>query len=313
MPAAPAAANRPARNEWPTLLLSLCIYGGWLTLTFYAGRMAWWLLPLPGAWLIAWHMSLQHEVIHGHPTRIAWLNDLIGSIPLSLWLPYERYKTSHLGHHRGASLTDPIEDPESHYVTAERYRRVGPTGRLLLRAGNTLLGRMTIGPARSIVMFLDHDARALLADDTGVRRAWLLHLPGVILVLAWLLLVCHLSLARYAALFIYPGLSLVLIRSFAEHRAAEEPGHRTAVVERAPLLGLLFLFNNLHVVHHLRPGLAWYRIPAWYRMNRSALLRDNGGLVYRGYLDVARRYLVRQHDSPVHEIRRWTQGHPPMR
>lgn len=313
MPALRAIANRPRRTEWPTLVLSLCIYGGWMALTFYANRLAWWLLPLPGAWLIAWHMSLQHELIHGHTTRIGWLNDLIGSIPLSLWLPFERYKTSHLGHHRGHTLTDPIEDPESHYVTAERYRQVGPVGRWVLRSANTLLGRMVIGPARAIATFLNHDARALLAGDAEIRRAWLLHLPGVMLVLAWLLLACRLSLASYAALFIYPGLSLVLIRSFAEHRAAEEPGHRTAVVEHAPLLGLLFLFNNLHVVHHLRPELAWYRIPDAYRMNRSALLRENGGLVYRGYLDVARRYLLRQCDSPVHRFHGWTQGQPPMR
>ncbi|NPD66232.1 fatty acid desaturase [Lichenicola cladoniae] len=313
MQAAPVAADRPAKTEWPTLVLAACIYGGWMALTFYAGRIAWWLLPLPGAWLIAWHMSLQHELIHGHPSRFEWLNDLIGSVPLGLWLPYERYKASHLGHHRGDNLTDPIEDPESHYVTAERYRQIGPGGRWLLRAGNTLLGRMIIGPARAIATFLEHDARALLTGDADVRRAWLLHLPGVVLVLAWLLLVCNLSLVRYATLFVYPGLSLVLIRSFAEHRAADEPGHRTAIVEHAPVLGLLFLFNNLHVVHHLRPGLAWYRIPAAYRMNRPALLRDNGGLVYRGYLDVARRYLVRQHDLPVHRTHGWTQGHNPMR
>ena len=58
-------------------------------------------------------------------------------------------------------------------------------------------------------------------------------------------------------------------------------------------MGLLFLHNNLHVVHHLRPALAWYRIPAFYRSRRERLVRLNGGLLYNGYLDVARRFLLR--------------------
>jgi hypothetical protein len=35
-------------------------------------------------------------------------------------------------------------------------------------------------------------------------------------------------------------------------------------------------------------------------LNRATLVTRNGGLVYCGYLDVARRYLWRPHDSPVH-------------
>ena len=286
--------------EWPTLALALLIHLGWMLATVAAASLPWWLVLPVASWLMAWHMSLQHEVIHGHPTPVARLNDLIGSLPLNLWLPYARYKASHLGHHRG-ELTDPVDDPESQYVTAARYRRSGPLGRALMRGNNTLLGRLSFGPARAILFFLAGELRALVADDRAVRQAWLRHLPGVALVVAWLVLVCHLSLVRYILLFVYPGFSLALLRSFAEHRAADQVSHRTAVVERTPLLGLLFLFNNLHVVHHLRPGLPWYRIPSAYRADRDRLLRDNGGLVYRGYGEVARRYLLRQHHAPVWE------------
>ena len=102
------------------------------------------------------------------------------------------------------------------------------------------------------------------------------------------------------AAFVYPGLSLAMVRSFAEHRAALEPNERTAIVERAPILGLLFLYNNLHVAHHLRGRLPWYRLPAFYRLNRTALITHNGGLVYRSYFEVARRYLLTPHDRAVH-------------
>ncbi|WP_419728716.1 fatty acid desaturase [Lichenicola sp.] len=298
--AVPSPASSRRRLEWPSIVLAAVIHAGWLTATFYANMMAWWVALPIGAWLIAWHMSLQHEVIHGHPTRLPWLNDLLGSLPISLWLPYHRYKASHLGHHRGETLTDPIDDPESHYITADRYARSLLPERLLLRANNTLLGRLTVGPLLGQAVFLTREARLILAGDGDAIRGWLVHLPGLALVVAWLTLVCHLSLLSYVVLFVYPGYSLALVRSFAEHRSADAADHRTAIVERTPILGLLFLNNNLHVVHHLQPGLPWYRIPAAYRADRAALLQHNGGLVYRGYLDVARRYLLRQHHDLVH-------------
>ena len=72
------------------------------------------------------------------------------------------------------------------------------------------------------------------------------------------------------------------------------------IVEKTPLFGLLFLYNNLHVLHHRVPALPWYMLPRSYEKHRDFLVRLNGGLVYRGYFDVARRFLFRQHDRPTH-------------
>ncbi len=104
----------------------------------------------------------------------------------------------------------------------------------------------------------------------------------------------------YVAAFVYPGTSLLLVRSFAEHRAAPDVRQRIAIVENAWILGPLFLFNNLHAAHHERPDIAWYRLPRWYRENRERLISANGGLVYDGYGEVARRFLVTPYDTPIH-------------
>ena len=72
-------------------------------------------------------------------------------------------------------------------------------------------------------------------------------------------------MGRYLLLFVYPGTSLTLLRSFAEHPAATEPGHRVAIVERAGPFSLVFLNNNLHAAHHRAPGIAWYRLPDFHR------------------------------------------------
>ena len=152
------ALPRIARIEWPTVALAILIYGGFLGLTFFWRDIPLWILVPLGAWLIAWHGSLQHEVIHNHPTRHVWINDAIGLPPVSLWLPYHVYKQSHLAHHRDEHLTDPIEDPESYYFTARDWDRFGWFGRTLREFNLTLAGRLTVGPAIIFGSFLWHEA-----------------------------------------------------------------------------------------------------------------------------------------------------------
>jgi fatty acid desaturase len=295
-----ASLRRRSAVEWPTCLLALGIYLCWGLLTFFHRSIPWPLLIVGGGWIVAWQMSLQHEVMHGHPTRYRWLNDAIGLPPLTLWLPYPIYRRSHLRHHRNAHLTDPLEDPESYYLTPERFGRLGGAARAFLRFRNTFLGRITFGAVRSIVLFLWSELRNALRGDRATLRIWLPHLLGVGLLFGWVWGVCGMSPLVYVLYFVLPSRSLSQIRSFAEHRAADVQDERTAIVENSPILGLLFLNNNLHVVHHDKPALPWYRIPAYYRAHRARIVEANGGLVYDGYSDVIRRYFLTPHHEGAH-------------
>ena len=249
-------------------------------------------------------MNLQHEIIHGHPTPWRRVNEAIGVWPLSLWLPFSLYRSTHLRHHQDANLTDPFEDPESYYFTSAGWRDLGPFGRAFAAAQATLLGRLVLGPCWMIGRFVTDLFRDARRGKGDARSALFRHLLECIPVLAWVIVLCGMPLWVYVACFVYPGMSLAMVRSFAEHRAAPEAEKRTAIVENARILGPLFLFNNLHVAHHMRGGLPWYQIPKFYRLNRSALIARNGGLVYDSYFDVARRYLVRPNDDLVHP--EWT-------
>ena len=286
--------------EWPTLALACVIYGGWAALTYWHATLPLRLIAGLGAWPIAWHSSLQHEIVHCHPTRWRRVNFALAFPPLSLWLPYARFPMTHLVHHRDEALTDPLGDPESFYLTSAQWRRRDPLARALLRAQTTLLGRLIIGPAWTVGRFLSGEARAIGAGDLQRARMWAAHLVGVAFVLYWLIAICDMSVGFYLAAIVYPGTALLLVRSFVEHRAAPGVRERIAIVENAWILGPLFLFNNLHAAHHERPDLAWYELPRWYRANRERLIRANGGLVYDGYGEVARRFLLRAHDTPVH-------------
>ncbi len=281
--------------ETPTLLVAALVHGGWLTLTWWHAALPAWALVAGGGWLVAWHGSLQHETIHGHPTSRPWLNALVGGLPLSLWLPYAVYRRTHLAHHLTAAITDPLDDPESRYLSG----RAGRAALLLSRLEAPLLGRMLLGPPVTVGRFLAGEAARARRQPGVVARDWLPHLGGVAAVLLWLR--CSgFGVGDYVLCCVYPGLALTLLRSFAEHRADPLPGRRVAIVEDAGPLALLYLNNNLHAAHHRAPGLAWYALPAFHARHRDALLAGNGGLVYRGYGEVAARFLLRPHDRLVH-------------
>ena len=296
---ATGAVARPL-VEIPTLLVAIVAYGGWLAVTFAYGRWPLWVVAPVGALLVTLQGSLQHEIVHGHPTRWNAVNRLLAIVPLSLWLPFERYRSSHLAHHNDERLTDPIDDPESWYWTRDAWARLNPLTRGLVRSAQTLAGRVTLGPFWAIGRFLRGEWHAIRSNEKGVRAVWLEHLAWCIPVLLWVRLVCGMPLWLYVLTMAIPGTSLTLIRSFAEHRARPQFRERIALVEGAWLLGPLYLFNNLHALHHEAPWVPWYEYPARYRLHRERLIAENGGLVYRTYFEVAARFLLRPHDSPLH-------------
>jgi fatty acid desaturase len=302
-------SKRP-RFEPQTLAVAAAIYGGFGLVTWYFHALPLWAGMLMGAVLIAWHGSLQHETIHNHPFASRRLNALLGGVPLSLFIPYAIYRRSHLWHHRfgGRILTDPLADPESFYLTHGALAKAGALVRFLRRANTTLVGRLILGPWIAMGTFLVGPARSLVAGEGREWRIWTTHGLAVAALLFWVVGICRINVLVYIACFVYPGQSLTLLRSFAEHRANADPAQRTAVVEANPLLSLIFLYNNLHVVHHARPTLPWYALPAaWRRMQaeRGDAPARAAGMVYAGgYVEVLRRYLLR----PVIEVE-YPRGH----
>ncbi len=294
-----AAARLPA-IEWPTVALLVACYACWLVLTAAYGDLPLWLLAPGVAVTLAFHSSLQHELVHGHPTRSKSVNCALGIAPLSLWIPYERYRVLHLKHHVNDRLTDPFDDPESNYLTPEAWRALPAFKRGMRLLQQTLAGRTLIGSWWRVGTFLRREVRALLADEPGVRAAWALHVACVLPVGVWVVAYCGIPLWLYFVAMVVPGNALLLIRSFAEHRARGDRHERTATVENSWVLGPLFLFNNLHSLHHDEPALPWYRYNARYRLVRNRLLAQSGDHVYSTYFDVARRYLFRPHDRVEH-------------
>jgi fatty acid desaturase len=278
------------RSEWPTWLLIATIYGGWFGTALNARALG---LPFAAcilAVLSCWYMSLQHELLHGHPTRFPIVNAAFGFAPLAVWFPYAVYRESHLRHHDDVNLTDPHLDPESYFVSADCWREAGPLMRRLLILRNTLIGRMVIGPWFSILIAWRHAAGEIAGGNIRVAAQWTAHLLAFGVLALWLDRRCGITPAVFVLGIGYPALALGAIRSFQEHRAAADIAQRTVINEAALPWRLLFLNNNLHAVHHDLPGLPWFALPAVYGEKRDAYLVRNGGFVTRGYSEWASRY-----------------------
>ncbi len=278
------------KTEWTTLALIVGCMIGWGIAGALWQSVLWWLVPPVMAVLAAFHGSLQHETVHGHPTRWRCVNEALVSLPLGVIFPYRRYRDLHLRHHNDSNLTDPFEDPESYFWPLSHYRRMRPVMRKLFEINNTFVGRLVIGPALTIVGFGRTELARLRQGGEGVRAAWALHVAGLILLLAVVTMLFAMPVWVYLVFVVYPAASLTSMRSYAEHQAAENIGGRSAIVESNQALSLLYLNNNLHIVHHAHPQLPWYELPKLYRERKENYLAANDHLLFHGYSDIARRF-----------------------
>jgi len=280
--------------EIPTIIVAAAIYCGFLVVTWSFDDLPLMVAAPVTALLLAWHSSFQHETIHGHPTNSRRINTLFGWPPLSLWLPYEVYRETHWRHHRckGRRLTQPADDPESHYLPAGALSGAAPAVRMIFWLNRTFAGRLILGPALSVTRFWVAELRRLTAGEPARLRVWIRHAASVAVVVAWVVGVCHIPLSLYVAAMIYPAIALGQLRSFAEHRAHADAKFRTVSVETNWLFRLLFLNNNLHIAHHAKPSMPWYELPsAWRAMRHGAI--GVGMTVEPGYRSLLSRHFLR--------------------
>lgn len=286
--------------EWPTLLLLGLTYAVWGLGTTHAFTLSPALGILLTGIAIAQFSSLQHELLHGHPFHQRLLNEALGFPALSLTVPYGRFRDTHLAHHHDPILTDPYDDPESNYLDPVVWARVPAWIKPFYRFNNTLFGRVTLGPILGNILWLVTEGKLLRCNHPGVRRDWALHMGGLALVAGWLWVAAMPWWAYLLAAWI--GHALLKIRTYLEHRAHQAARARTVIIEDRGPLALLFLNNNLHVVHHMHPAVPWYRLPALYAANRDHYQRRNDGYVYRSYLDIFRAHLFRAKDPVPHPL-----------
>jgi fatty acid desaturase len=297
-------SQRNARIEWLTIALIAAVYSILICLVWFHAALPWWVILPVGAYAACLHSSLQHEVLHGHPTRNRTINELLVFVTPHLWLPFGRYRDLHLKHHNDAHLTCPMHDPESYYLLPYAWDSMAGLKRALYNFNNTLAGRMLIGPAVGIIRFWSDEISQILKGRRDTIKCWGEFVVSGSLVIVFVIW-AGMPLWQYFLLIAYPGISLALVRSFCEHQAAEAVGERTIVVEASIFWSLLFLNNNLHIAHHAKPRIAWYELPSYYRQEREKFLALNNYYLMRGYKQIFYQYFFKTKESVEHPNVSW--------
>ena len=285
---------KKATIEWPTLILFVLTYAGWLCLTALHTQLPTVLVLALLVLLVTLHSSLQHEVIHGHPTPWSTFNNALAFPALGLAFAYPRYELLHLQHHRNWLITDPYDDSESFFVPRKRWLRFNELAQRILNFNNSLFGRLLIGPAIALLRTI-HSEFALSKTCIDTRNSWLWHLLSSTLVIAWLVVV-NFSVLLYLCAVAYPALSMLMLRSYSEHLPEENIEHRSAIIKTNWFMQLLYLNNNYHRVHHDYPEAAWYRLPELYRCE----YQHHTNHVYNGYSELFKRYGFKQRYTVAH-------------
>jgi fatty acid desaturase len=287
-------------GEWRTLAVVIAVYGlTVLTVLRYDVLTPWLAVPMLAV-LGAWHLSMQHEVLHGHPFKSQFINDAIGGIPVTLWIPYLAFKKDHHEHHL-SDLTNPALDNESYYVSQEQWDKAGRIRRAAWTANRTILFRMFVWTIVSTITYVLSVLKRAVRNEKSDRLAVALHVVGVAFVV-YLVSLSSMPLWQFALGTTYGGRILNAIRPFPEHKYQSGVETRTAMIMAGRFMSLLMLNNNLHVAHHDEPGVPWYRYDKLMeRVNAVERARAAGVLYEGGYAEVFRKFSFTPVDSPVRE------------
>jgi len=294
-------ALRDLRDNLPTLTLLILCYVGFGAASAMSALLGPVVTVVILSFIVALYSSLQHEMLHGHPFKNQGWNDLLVFPAFGIFVPYQRFKDTHLQHHFDPNLTDPYDDPESNFWDPLIWEKLPAVVRWLYSLNNTLAGRMLIGPAVGISRFYVQDVRKILHGEKRVLGAYIHHGLGLLLVGAWWEAYATASIPMLL-ISAYCGMSILKIRTFLEHRAHERSACRTVIIEDRGLLSFLFLNNNFHSVHHAHPKVVWHKLPAVFDARRDEFMRRNDAYYYKSYTEVFLLYFLRVKDPVAHPL-----------
>lgn len=220
------------------------------TVGYFCWHWAGWCVFLMN--VLSLHLSgtVIHDASHNSAHRNRWVNSLLGhGSALILGFSFPVFTRVHLQHH--AHVNDPENDPD-HFVStggplwliAARffYHEIYFFKRRLWRNWELLewfLGRLAVG----LLVF----------------TAWQFDFLGYIF-------------NYWFSPALVVGIALGLFFDYLPHRPFEDRDRwKNARVYPSPILNLLIMGQNYHLVHHLWPSVPWYKYQPTYKIMRPLL------------------------------------------
>lgn len=247
----------------------------WWTLFLFVGCWVVWLgsfaLSVSGMWPV-WVGILvsscaafavftpMHDASHKSIARAKWVNEVVGRLSVFLLLaPFVAFRHVHLEHHKHTN--DEHKDPDL-------WSGRGPKWQLPLR--------WLTQDLHYYVVYLSRWKKRPVAE----RWETLMTLVALVLLLGSL---CWMGYARPVLLFwVLPARLSIAFLAFAfdylphvPHQIpASENRFKATLVRPSPLLTPVLLYQNFHLIHHLYPGVPFYRYASIWRKQKDYLVRQ---------------------------------------
>ena len=251
------------RFAWPTLSIALFAIG--LMLLSVLGILNHGLSPLVGLILgtLAAYIGFTpiHEAVHGNVSRYRWVNSWCGHLcALLLNGAFRPYCYLHQQHHRHTN--DEPHDPD--YWCAR-----GPKWLLPLRWATQDIGYLKF--------YFEHWSTRPNAERFDLLASTLLYVSIAVATFVWYQ---PLFWAMLFGWFIPARIALFLLAatfSWLPHAPHQEQAPcRATSVRSATWLFWLLLGQNFHLVHHLSPGIPFYRLRRVWEQQKSDILAQGG-------------------------------------
>jgi fatty acid desaturase len=259
-----ARRNSPA-FAWPTLVLAIGLVSGFVVVTWagITGRMPLWLGGILNTLILYAIYTPLHDAIHTAivPRRkgFRWINTAVGmACAAPIWMAFHHHRKSHFVHHAKANTP---EDPDLYAKGS--FARV-----FFFQIPWTLLNYFN-----PVLLWRECQRFRLPAGE----RALCMALFAVYAAIA-LAAILGGHAEAFVALWLIPWFvgNLVMLTTFgwAPHHDHSETGrYRDTRISLFPGGDLLYLGQNLHLIHHMLPSVPFYRYRATFDELRPVLTR----------------------------------------
>lgn len=277
MTTAPLVDSKPAKPKpvnllkappiaWPTILLHAMAWSAWLgvLVTALTGALNPWIALVVNTVLGFVLFTPMHDASHKSLTRAKIPNEIMGRMAaLGIHAPFPAFRYLHLQHHKHTNHDH--EDPD---MWAGR----GPWFVLPLRWLTQDLHYYAFYFSRWAERpKAERRETALTLALTVVGMGALMWLTSPLIVLLAWLIPARLAVAALSYSFDY-------LPHKPHHTTSKQDRYTATSVRPTPWLSPILLYQNYHLVHHLYPGVPFYRYAMVWR-DKEATLRKRGAKV----------------------------------
>lgn len=245
------------RVAWPTIALWTVLILTWLGVFALGttGLLPLWTCTLVSSLVGFWIFAPYHDASHGSVARNRWVNKVVGhGSAVILMAPFAAWIYAHLEHHKHTN--DPVLDPD-------HYAGRGPKWLLPIRW-------LTLDIHFNLWMREKKGGTAFYLSLWGLAAA-LMFWVGVLPVIFCWLLPARLTTGIVTLFFSY-------LPHYPHRIPASQDRYQATRILLIPGLTPLLLYHNFHLIHHLYPGVPFYRYRRIYEVQKRKLRQCNAAI-----------------------------------